>query len=58
MDNIITYDAACNLVMYDDDISTEFSNWLSSIGKKAWEWDDADLGEFFRDLGYITIYWE
>lgn len=52
---ILHYSEAADLVVSDEEIAKEFTKWLSMAGKKAWEWDADDLGEYMRSIGYITI---
>lgn len=56
MKNEISYDDAYWLVTSDVDVSKEFEIWLASFGRKPWDWSDSELGEFFRDHGYNTIF--
>lgn len=56
MDNKITYEEAYNLVTCDNEAAEKFGYWLASIGRNPWDWGDSELGEFFRSIGYDTIF--
>ena len=51
----ITYDEANKMVVEDEDISRQFEEFLRGREKEPHEWDSADLGEFFQELGYETV---
>lgn len=52
----MTYEDAYDLVTCDEEFTLLFEHWLASIGRLPWDWGDSELGEFFRSIGYDTVF--
>lgn len=54
----VTLDKAFNMLHSDEALNAAFTDWLAAHGKgERYErdWDEADLGAFFRQMGYVTV---